>query len=110
MVKTLAEQAKEMLLGGDDDVDDSYIQSLDAQAATKARKDELKKHTEKVLTLYQAGQKPSLRDGLHVSDIFHRKVICWRKMVLLHCYQQNPIVHSATLTARFETGNAIHAR
>src|SRR6266487_2531393 len=108
---TMADKARRMLLDdADDSVEDNYIQSLDAQAEAKARKDERKKHTDKVLALYQAGQKPSLRDGLHVSDIFHRKAICWRKMVLLYCYQQNPVVHSAMLTARFETGNAIHGR
>lgn len=63
-----------------------------------------------VSEIYTAGQVPSIRDGLHLSDVIGRRALCMRKMVLLHCYTQDLLIHGHQLSARFETGNAIHAR
>jgi hypothetical protein len=107
---SLADEARKMLLEDAEDGTDDYMQALDTQAQEKAYKDAMRYHTAQVAEIYKNGQVPSIRDGLHVSDVFHRKFLCWRKMVFLALYKQDSVIHSATLSARFETGNAIHAR
>lgn len=65
---------------------------------------------QEVSAIYTDGQVPSIRDGLHLSDVIGRSVRCMRKMVLLHFYNQDQLIHGHQLSARFETGNAIHHR
>jgi hypothetical protein len=107
-VKTQADIAKEMLLSGVNGNDENpHTIQLEKRAAIEAVYDRQLAFTNKFVALYEKGITPSLRDRLHVSDVIGR-VKCPRKMVLLHCYQQSLVFHSARQSMIFDMGNLLH--
>lgn len=82
--------------------DEAFMADLNKQVSDVTLKSE-------IAAIYKAGQRTSLRDGLHVSDCFGRKP-CWRRMVLAYYYLQNEVFHKHQLAAIFENGTDIHKR
>lgn len=101
-----------LLLGsGKKSSDIAWQEDYDEKQSRKERlRDSQQELTSTFLSVYEDGMQPSHSDGLHMHNILDRGSLCWRKMVLLHCYEQNPVYHGYLNNERFWAGNQFHDR